>query len=448
MSFFDVLDLLFDESSLFEVLALLLAVLLIYFSLFRRRLHSLFDPLVFVLVLSAFSATVLLLMGIHGAVSIEKILFVVATLGLFYGGFLAMSSSEAPSRSGRRAATRAYPVSSTTLAVLFCANFSVLVTTYIFFGIPLLLESRLAQFSGSGGFGVLGRLAIGLEFSSLVLGFIALQQSSRARYWAKAIVLQFVVSALLSGSKGSLLTGLFAWYLAQVYFAGSWSIRSKLPPFMIGFLCLVLVAPLLIISVQSSGDTGGLAGVVQRLATRIAAEGDGYAYFFGNDLIDRVARHDWIAPLRQILVAFRLAAPETSVNPGFEIVGEVLSIDSPSTGPNSRLPIYLLYFYGYAGILVAPFMGVAVGWARNRLVKVSWRSPTKFALEAAVYLHFSRLEVDPQLTVSGLFGLALTLPVFWTAMALGGDRRSDASRSLTATGLIAPASTSQLRARP
>lgn len=448
MSFFDVLDLLFDESNLFEALGLLFAVLLVYFSLFRRRLHSLFDPLVFVLVLSVFSTTVLLLMGTHGAVSIEKLVFVLTTLGLFYGGFLAMGSSVTPSHSRHRRVTLAHPVSSTTLAVLFCANFSVLAVTYIFFGIPLLLESRLAQFSDSGGFGVLGRLAIGLDFSTLVLGFIALKQSSRAKFWGRAIVLQFVVSALLSGSKGSLVTGLFAWYMSQVYITGSWSMRSKLPRSMIGFLCLVLVAPLVVISVQSAADSGGLGSVMQRLATRFAAEGDGYAYFFGDDLIDRVARPDWIAPLRQILVAFRLAAPETSVNPGFEIVGEVLSIDSPSTGPNSRLPIYLMYFYGYGGILFAPFLGMALGSARNWLVKVRWRSPTKFALGAAVYLHVSRLEVDPQLTIAGLFGLALTLPVFWAAMALGGDRRSRAIRTRTATGVIVQPATSQLRARP
>ena len=422
MSFFEVLDLLFEESNAFEALGFLLAVLAIYFFIFRRRLHSLFDPMLYVLTLSAGATVLLLLMTQHGAVSSGKLAFVVTTLGLFYVGFLTIDSSASRMQRVRPHLSAMPTVSGTTLAILFFANFTVLAVTYVFFGIPLFLESRLAQFSDSGGFGVLGRLTVGLEFSTLVLGFISLRQHSPSRRWGKAILLQFLISALLSGSKGSLITGLFAWYLSQVYFAGSWSPGPKLPRFMVRFLWLVLAAPLIVISVQSAGDTGGPAAVLQRLATRIAAEGDGYAYFLGDDLIDRIARPDWIAPLRQVLVAFRLVPAETAVNPGYEVVAEVLSIESPSTGPNSRLPIYLLYFYGYGGIVIAPLLGMALGWARNRVARSSRMSPTSFALVAAAFLHVSRLEVDPQLTVSGLFGMALALPIFWTAMVLGGER--------------------------
>ncbi len=429
MSFFEVLDLLVEESNAFEALGLLLAVMAIYFLMFRRRLHSLFDPMLYVLTLSAGATVLLLLMTLHGAVSSEKLAFVVTTLGLFYAGFLAIDSSASQRHSARTHPSAMPVVSGTTLAILFFANFTVHAVTYVFFGIPLFLESRLAQFAGSGGFGVLGRLTLGLEFGTLVLGFISLRQNSPAKPWGKAILLQFLVSALLSGSKGSLITGLFAWYLSQVYFAGSWSPVSKLPRFMVRFLWLVLAAPLIVISVQSAGDTGGPAGVLQRLATRIAAEGDGYAYFLGDDLIDRIARPDWIAPLRQVLVAFRLVPAETAVNPGYEVVAEVLSIDSPSTGPNSRLPIYLLYFYGYGGIVFAPLLGMALGWARNRVARAGRMSPTSFALVAAAFLHVSRLEVDPQLTVAGLFGLALAMPIFLTAKALGGERRPRRVRS-------------------
>ncbi len=449
MSFFEVLDLLVEESNAFEALGLLLAVLVIYYLIFRRRLHSLFDPMLYVLTLSAGATVLLLLMTLHGAVSWGKLAFVVTTLALFYAGFLAIDSPASRRRQVRPHPSARPAVSATTLAILFFANFAVLAVTYVFFGVPLFLESRLAQFSDSGGFGVLGRLTLGLEFSTLVVGFIALRQQSTARPWGKAILLQFLVSALLSGSKGSLITGLFAWYLSQVYFARSWAPGSKLPRFMVRFLWLVLAAPLIVISVQSAGDTGGPAGVLQRLATRIAAEGDGYAYFLGDDLIDRIARPDWIAPLRQVLVAFRLVPAETAVNPGYEVVAEVLSIDSPSTGPNSRLPIYLLYFYGQGGIVVAPLLGMALGWVRNRVARSGRLSPTSFALVAAAFLHVSRLEVDPQLTVSGLFGMALALPVFWTAVALGGERspRHVRLRRPRSAGRAAPHAASKIDGR-
>lgn len=433
MSFFDVLELLYEESGALEALFVFCAMLLLYFLTFRRRVHSPFDPLAFVLLLSACSTTILTLMTLHGAVSLEKYTFVVATLVLFYAGFLVADTSSMQKYKRRviSSSTSVHPISSLTLAVLFFANLVVLGITYVFFGIPLLLESRLAQFSESGGFGVLNRLAVGLEPVSLVMAFIALRQPRQGSWWAKAIVIQFVVAALLSGSKGSLLNGLFAWLFVSVFSQRTWSTEGRLPRPMVVFLILALLAPLGIVTVQGIDGTAGVSNAAGMLLVRLAAEGDGYAYFLGNDLIDSVARRDWIAPLRQVLVALRIVGPETALNPGFEIVREVLSIDAPSTGPNSRLPIYLLFFYGYGGIVASPLLGMALGWTRNRLTNGRQTTPMKFAIAAAVYLHFSRLEVDPQLTVAGLFGLALTLPILWIAGLLGRDsRRTRAPQAL------------------
>jgi hypothetical protein len=38
--------------------------------------------------------------------------------------------------------------------IMFAANLTLIAITYMLFGIPLFLESRLAQFEGSGGVGV------------------------------------------------------------------------------------------------------------------------------------------------------------------------------------------------------------------------------------------------------------------------------------------------------
>src|SRR5438309_6367024 len=93
MSFYDVLELLFEDSNLAEVLGTFCAVLLVYFGLFRRRFGSVFDPLFYVFVLAACSTTMLLLMSFHGVVSFSKLLFVMTSLGLFYAGFLMVDSS-------------------------------------------------------------------------------------------------------------------------------------------------------------------------------------------------------------------------------------------------------------------------------------------------------------------------------------------------------------------
>jgi hypothetical protein len=170
MSIYDVLDVLLQESSLREALLLLLVVLLLYFIAFRRRFESVFDPLVYVLALSAVAQTLLLLMGLHELVSITKVVFVAGCLTLFYAGFLLVDTSK-PRVSGHGPLSISSPsrhVASGTLVVLFLADLFVLGTTYTFFGVPLLLESRLSQFAESGGFGVLSRLR---RVSSSVLSF-------------------------------------------------------------------------------------------------------------------------------------------------------------------------------------------------------------------------------------------------------------------------------------
>jgi len=213
MSIYDVLEVLFEESSFGEALLVLFLVALVYFFVFRRRFQSLFDPLVYVLALSAIAQALLLLMGLHEIVSLTKVLFVLACLSLFYAGFLCIDTSKprVPSGSTRRSDPLVRPLAGGTLATLFLANLLILATTYSLFGIPLFLESRLSQFADSGGFGVLNRLQTGIEFSSLVLAFLGVRQRGSVRLWAWAIVVLFVISALLSGSKGSLLAAVFAW---------------------------------------------------------------------------------------------------------------------------------------------------------------------------------------------------------------------------------------------
>ena len=425
MTVYEVIDILFEESSFSEALLLLLTVLLVYFIVFRRRFSSVFDPLVYVLALSSVAQTMLLLMVLHELASITKLSFVAACLGLFYAGFLFVDTSEPRAQSGNPLQARApllRQVAGGTLAVLFFVELFVLATTYTFFGVPLFLESRLSQFVDSGGFGVLNRLQTGLEFSSLVLAFVALRQRTSAAGWAWAILIQFLISGLLSGSKGSLLSLLFAWYLARVYQVGGWHPIDKLPKSMIILIALLGISPLLVIWIQNREAASSLGATLQLLALRIAAEGDPYAYFLGGDAIDAIARHDWLAPLRPVLVALRLGSPESSVNPGFEIVREILGVDAPAAGPNSRLAIYLLYFYGFGGIVLAPLLGMTLGLARNFVGRRVRGSPMSFAVAAAVYLHFCKLEVDPQLTIAGLFGLGLVLPIFWLARFAGGVR--------------------------
>lgn len=421
MDFFSVLDSILEEFGLFELAAAMIGVGGVYFFAFRRCLRSVFDPLTYVVFFSAVTTILLVVLRSIEVVSIGKLTFSILALFLYYGAFLAVAA-RAPRHRSRQYAERR-PPRAATLVVLLIANATLLGVTYAFFGVPLFLESRLSQFAGGGGFGVIARLTGGLEFASVLLGFIALRGGGSARPWGLALVVQFLIAAVLSGSKGAVLGAVFAWYLAQVYAIGSWRVPFKMSPLIVASLGAILALPLLTIVVQGGGLASDLRSAGLVYATRVAAEGDGYVYFFGGDLIDSIARHDLLALVRPILTGLRLAPVETAVNPGFEVMSEIFSIDGPSAGPNSRLAIYLLYFYGVGGIVLAPVLGVILGVARNGLLSASAPSPFRYVVVAAVYLNCTRFEVDPQITMNAIFNLVLALPIIWLAFAAGKPRR-------------------------
>jgi hypothetical protein len=202
-----------------------------------------------------------------------------------------------------------------------------------------------------------------------------------------------------------------------VYTARAWCGVGRLPPRAWAIGVLLVAFPLFVIFVQTATQGGGATETLIALVTRVVAEADPYAYFLGNDAIDRISRVDPIAPFRPVLAALRLVPADSVVNPGFAIVAEVLGVDAPAAGPNTRLPIYLLFFYGPAGIVAAPLAGAVLGAMRNGVVHATAWSPMSFALTAAAYYAVARIEVDPQLAIDGLFGLSLALPLF--ALASG-----------------------------
>lgn len=419
MDFFSVLETILEQQGALQFCGLLLTVALVYHRVFRRKVRSLLDPLTYVLVFSSFTVVLLFILVSLDIIAADKFIFSVATLALFYGTFLltAGNSRKVHRRQTAGALDRMNPAS---LVILLLINSTLLAATYIFFGVPLFLESRLSLWTNAGGFGVIGRLTGGLEFVSLLIGVVAARGRGPQRRWGAALIVQFIIAAILSGSKGSLLSILFAWYLSEVRRRKTWNVSVALSRKSAAAVVVLLALPLLTIAIQTGRDGATGVSAVVSYATRVAAEGDGYVYFFGGDLIDKMARTDYLALVRPVLTGLRLSPVETAVNPGFEVMSQILSVDGVAAGPNSRLPIYILFFYGKPGIVLVPVLGLALGLARNAVIGAVNRSLYRYAVVASVYLACTKIEVDPQIFVNGLFNLGLALPVLWLAR-IGGE---------------------------
>jgi hypothetical protein len=410
MDFFTALALLQEQVHIFSVLAIALAVALAYYLAFHGRLHHLFDPLSWVLVFSSVTLTLLLILYLEDFISSSKVAWTLGVLVAFYGSFLLLETYE---RSSPRAqivtnTVQMRPPERSALLMLLVVNSALWVVTYVFFGIPLFLESRLEQFAQGGGVGLLSRLTSGLDFVCLVMGMLSLRLGQGARLLGLLLVAQYIITAMLSGSKAALVSLLFAYYLVEACAQGRWDTRLKTSGGKLMLAGLVILSPIAVLIAKGvDGDTNAIV----QLFTRVAAEGDAYILFYGGDLIDELARFDPIALLRPLLATFRLASPESMVNPGFEVVASVLGVDNPTAGPNSRLPIYLYFFYGWSGLALAPLLGIGL-YASRRAVRRSFQSsPLHFSVQCSIYLLFTKVEVDPQLTVNGLVNLLIVFPI-------------------------------------
>lgn len=410
MDFFTALALLQEQVPFSVLLAIALGLALIYYGAFRGRVHHLFDPLGWVLAFSCVTLILLFVLQLQDLVPLSKALWTVSVLVVFYGSFLLFSGMD-QRRRGRTAEPELPPMrapGSAALLILLAVNTTLWLATYVFFGIPLFLDSRLEQFAQGGGVGLLSRLTSGLDFICLMMGMLSLRLGGRSRALGYMLVLESIVNALLSGSKSGLISLVFGYYLVEVGLQRRWNVRLRLSAGKLLLVSLIFMSPLAVLATKG-GD--GSTGVVEQLFTRVAAEGDGYVMFYANDLIDDLARFDPLALLRPLLVTFRLAPLETMVNPGYEVITAVLGIDSPTTGPNARLPVFLYFFYGWGGILLAVPLGAGLYLARRAVHRSTGRTALRFSFVCSIYVLCTKLEVDPQLTVNGLVNLLIVTPI-------------------------------------
>ena len=408
MDFFAIVEQLRESAGVISLVFAIVLTLLLYYAVFRFRLSSIFDPLTAVVAFSAVASAFLIVLVSMELVSVAKAGFVALCLALLYLPLLLFGSG----RQRAKPLQRVQVPKPGTLFVLLIIHVALQAIVYIGFGIPLLQESRLTAFAAGGGIGVISRLKDGIEFGAIVLAFIALQAPSRRDRLAYALLISTGISLLLSGSKGAILSLPFGWYLAQVYGTGRWSLPKWSWRRRIVLFTALLAVPLAVLLGQSRAQSAGLGDVVQALAIRVVAEGDGYAYFLAGDRIDSLATGDLLAVIRPVLTTLRLAPAESAITPGFEVVRELFGDDAGAWGPNTRLPIFILYFYGVGGLVLAPLFGLLLVWNRRALLHSAGRSPIRFALLASLYAASARIEVDPQIAVNGWLDVALVSPIF------------------------------------
>ena len=231
--------------------------------LIGRWTVGIYDPLFVLLVSHALGWAIVWFMFLRGDIASRYVFsFSAAQLAFYLGLGVARLLGGQPPRVQIPPDGLALP--SLTLALSIAVNVTTTLAIWALAGIPLFRDSRLGAFQGSGGFGILERLA---ESSGMIavfsLVFLGLRRRGLLAHPLILLAWTWLLTAVaLSGSKGALLTlGQCVLSIAFVY-GGLRTARGRFWGGQVGKLMIVAASlfAIAVLTLQQDGNAV-LAGV-------------------------------------------------------------------------------------------------------------------------------------------------------------------------------------------
>lgn len=353
-----------------------LVISFLYFGfLIRRQVYSIFDPAFFFFLLSASGYSLVLLLWYKDEISDYYFYCFMFSQTIFYLGWnvfkprwhksnIAMINIDAFS-------IPLYYIS----VVLF---FSIQLLVYKMMGLPIFMDSRLDAFSGGGGIGLLDRfLFIATIFSFTFASFRLLNKKNK-HFIDILVVFFFFFTKIVSGSKASILEGVFLIGLVFIFLARNCQykyIEDGLRNKLIVFVLSAIPIALLVTAIQQSSEVGEATGpmlFLLKLALRFVNTGDIYYLSWVDDYASYISDSGGlIALFSDFLGASRLMSrSELPVHFGFAIMLEHTTTEN-TIGPNARFNVFGLHYFGFLGVMFYSLaLGMMIGFVRNYLLQI------------------------------------------------------------------------------
>lgn len=233
---------------------------------------------------------------------------------------------------------------------IICYSIYILSTllTYVLRGIPIFNDdSRLVTFTGAGGLGIIYRFSPFLLCYSLFYIYHRFFSKRLSKLGLVLLMAPFVIFGVLSGSRSSFLTYIFAFWGYKKFYKGE---EIQLTHYK-KLLIIALVVTLFTFAIEKATN---LSGAWLPMFTRILACGDLYWMSLPNDVWKNVtANSPWSDVTVGLLAPLRLMPESNADMPiGFQLVRLVNKGFEDTTGPVELFPISTLIYFGYFGGLV------------------------------------------------------------------------------------------------
>jgi hypothetical protein len=387
--------------------------LMLHSLLIQRWTVGIYDPLFLLLVSNAMGWAIVWFMYLRGEIAPAYVVsFSAAQLALYLG----MGTARA--LGGRRPIVR-MPVAGAAqpqLTLIFATAVHVgsNLTIWALAGIPLLRDSRLGAFQGSGGLGILERLA---ESSGLIALFSAVflvlrwprlrRNPAMVAFW-----IWYLAAVATSGSKGAFLT-LVQCVLSIAFVYGG--LRWGKDRFWGGHAgkWLVVMATLFalaVLSLQQQGDVG-LAGL--GLLYRIVSYGDVYIFAYPDATIESLkGGNPLVGMFGGFLSTFRLFPQELlHDNLGYQLAGIIFPGLDLVVGPNPQHPVFGYHYFGALGFVFSFVLGLLTMALHTRFFFRQHSSFLTGLLAFLLYFGLVSISVDFDYSMSKLASMVIGLIV-------------------------------------
>ena len=388
--------------------------------IFRKHIYSIFDPLFFSSIMSSCAYAVVFYLYYFDLITFNYFLSFLLTQAGFVLGFLINKPIKLNKITFH--ACRSFRFSDSPVYFLYPLSVFLFVLSqlavYYFSGLPLLMESRHETFSTGSGYGLFSRIIYVTSNISLSLAtyrMIYLKENIFIRSFDYLVVLFYVLTAILSGSKGTMLIAIFIIFLT-VLFARKMNlnphVEKKANTILIGFLILAFPAAFLTLFMQS--DVDDYMQLIMPFLLRFMHTGNIFYMTYPNNVIDHLDHNSnvFFVLFQDILGSLRLVPwHELPTNLGLQVF-RYHNVTDLIGGPNSRHNVFGLFYFGfYYSILFSFILGFIVSFIRNVIYVKAPATPLWMITYVLLAISSNFIEQDPvTLALGYLFSIFLILP--------------------------------------
>jgi len=401
--------------------------IILYLFVFRKYIYSIFDPFLLYTLSCASSAAVVFFMYSKGLITNYYFMNFILTEIAFIIGFFTIRPIKFKEIVPVALKTYSYRSSNSDFIVVlyFLSSFLYIIAqlaVYKLVGIPLLMESRWAAFSGNGS-GLLSRVIYVTRYVTIFLllyRFFNIQRKNLLiRLYDFFIFVFIIITSFLSGSKMTYLAIVFIAFSIDIFsrrlrlgkrMSANKKIRSY--QFIIFLFALVAAIGVIVIQIKVLYGTAKINPILA-LLVRFVKFGDVYILAYPNNVLSHLKwGNPFLALFKDLLGFFRIIPwdklPEAL---GLQIYHYIYNTEV-LTGPTPRFDVFGLFYFGFYGSVIYSYcIGLTVSFFRNKFY--FFVSPnilggliyTLFSINSLVFI------LDAEVAIRNFFDIFLILPV-------------------------------------